>query len=191
MDYTILVNKDNPLEKQYVPEGLIIYPEYNGEKVDKSHTTMVVEEVLNAFYLMRNEAQKFGYYFVVDSGYRSYEYQDKILQKELLENGVNAYNYVALPGTSEHQSGLAIDVALYKKGVYTDCFSDDWPEIKWLFANAYKYGFILRYPLGKEDITGFKYEFWHFRYVGLETSLYMHENGIETLEEYHDIIRQK
>ena len=136
---------------------------------------------------MNEDAFKSGYYFILDSGYRSYAYQEKVLAKNICEKGEEAYSYVALPGTSEHQSGLAIDVALKRNGEYTDQFDDSCDEIKWLHENCYKYGFILRYPKGKKDITGFNYECWHIRYVGLELSTYMHDNCIETLEEYYSL----
>ena len=192
MDYSILVNKDNPLDENYVPSNLIVYPEYNGPKIDANHKTLVEEVTLNAFYEMQQTAFKeIGYHYVVDSAYRSYAYQQKILQHNIKLNGNEAYKYVALPGTSEHQSGLAIDVALNIDGEYTDVFDDTFPQIQWLFANAYRFGFILRYPKGTENITGYKYECWHFRYVGKEIALYMRDNHILTLEEYHELIRNK
>lgn len=193
MDYTFLVNHENPLDKNYVPSNLVVYREYNGDKIDPTHETLVDKTVLSAFYQLQwyglIEGKMLGYpngfYFVIDSAYRSYDYQVKILNYNLALKGEDAYKYVALPGTSEHQSGLAIDIALYTNGKYNDEFDDTYPEIKWLQENAHRFGFILRYPKGKEDITGFNYECWHLRYVGPEVSLYMHENNISTLEEYH------
>lgn len=187
MDYTILINKQNSLPIDYVPDNLVEYPEYNGVKIDSTVKTLIVEHVLYEFYKMNEDAFKSGYYFILDSGYRSYEYQEKVLAKNICEKGEEAYSYVALPGSSEHQSGLAIDVALKRNGEYTDQFDDSCDEIKWLHENCYKYGFILRYPKGKKDITGFNYECWHIRYVGLELSTYMHDNSIETLEEYYSL----
>ena len=192
MDYSILVNRDNPIDENYVPSNLVVYPEYNGPKIDSNHKTLVEEVALNAFYEMQSIAlRETGYCFIVDSAYRSYKYQQKILMYNLELNGDEAYNYVALPGTSEHQTGLAIDIALNVNGEYTDQFDDTFPQIKWLFANAYRFGFILRYPKGMENITGYKYECWHFRYVGKDIALYMHNNNISTLEEYHELIRNK
>lgn len=193
MDYAMLVNKENPLDKDWVPSDLVVYSEYNGSKIDPKHQTLVEKNVLSAFYQMQwyalIEGKMLGYpsgfYFVIDSAYRSYDYQNRVLERNIALNGEEAYKYVALPGTSEHQSGLAIDIALYINGEYNDEFDDTFPEIKWLHANAYRFGFILRYPKGKEDITGFNYECWHLRYVGLDVAIDMHENGIETLEEYY------
>lgn len=185
MNYQILVNKENVLDKNCVPDNLVEYTEYNGGKIDPNHKTLVETETLNAFLEMQNDARLTGYNIVVESGYRSYEYQAEILKENLIEMGEEVYKYVALPGTSEHQTGLAIDVALYKDGEYIDKFDDSFPEIKWLHENCYKYGFILRYPKGKEDITGYNYKCWHFRYVGKELASEMKEKAISTLEEYY------
>lgn len=194
MNYQMLVNKSNPLDKSFKPYELKEYLEYNGEKIDPNHKTLVEVETLIAFFEMQAAAKKVGYGILIDSAYRSYEYQQQILNKVLSEKGEEAYKTVALPGTSEHQTGLAIDVALSRDGVYWDEFDDTAPEIQWLMSNAYQFGFILRYPKGKEDITGYNYECWHFRYVGKELSMYMKENEIETLEEYYinknDMIRK-
>ena len=199
MDYTLLVNKDHPLEKDFIPDNLVVYHEYNGDKIDPNHQTLVNETVLLAFYQMQQSAmvegmkQGFseGFHFVIDSAYRSYRYQEKILEYNLIEKGEEAYNLVAYPGTSEHQSGLAIDIALFTNGKYNDEFDDSFPEIKWLHENAHRFGFIIRYPKNYEAITGFNYECWHLRYVTPEVSIYMYENKIKTLEEYHELNRQK
>ena len=74
---------------------------------------------------------------------------------------------------------------------YVDTFDDSLMEIQWVHQNAYKYGFILRYPQGKESITGYSYECWHLRFVGFEISNFMHENNIETLEEYYFIQKKR
>lgn len=185
MNYQILVNKNSHLERDYIPNVLVEYLEYNGEKIDPDHKTLVEKETLLAFFDMQAEAKQAGYGILIDSAYRSYEYQKIILDKALEEKGEEAYNRVALPGTSEHQTGLAIDVALLRDGIYCDKFDDTAPEIQWLMNNAYRFGFILRYPKGKENITGYSYECWHFRFVGKELSTYMYDNKIQTLEEYY------
>jgi len=189
MNYQMLVNKENPLDLNFVPTNLIEYPEYNGPKIDPNHKTLVEQTTLNAFWKLKQSAKEDGYDIIIDSGYRSYEYQQRILEKCYAEKGEEAYSTVALPGCSEHQTGLAIDIALYINGEYVDKFDDTFPQLKWLFENSYKFGFILRYPKGKEDITGYSYECWHFRYVGHELSEEMHNNHIETLEEYY--LKQK
>ena len=191
MNYQMLVNKSNVLDRNYVPDNLVKYTEYNGEKIDKNHKTLVEIKTLEAFLEMQKDARLNNYDFVIDSGYRSYEYQGEILKENLIEMGDEAYKYVALPGTSEHQTGLAIDVALYRNGKYTDQFDENFPEIKWLHDNCHKYGFILRYPKGKEDITGYNYECWHFRYVGKELAYEMKENDVATLEEYYELNKNR
>ena len=95
---------------------------------------------------------------------------------------------VALPGSSEHQTGLAFDIAYMKNGEYQEKTSDEDPEIIWLKENSYKYGFILRYPLGKEKITGYSYERWHYRFVGIELATTLYEEGL-TLEEYYERLK--
>lgn len=189
--YKILVNKNNPLDQNYIPEDLVEYTEYNGEKINSNHKIMLEKNTMLAFFEMQKVAETFGYHIIVDSGYRSYNYQKTILQKFLQDRGEEAYNIVALPGTSEHQTGLAFDIALYKNGEYTDEFDETFPEIIWLYENCYKFGFILRYPKGREKETGYNYECWHFRYVGKDTAQYMHDNNILTLEEYHQIIQEQ
>ena len=184
MDYTMLVNKENMLDNDFVPKKLIEYNDYNGEKLDINHKTMLEEETMKAFFEMKKAVNQLGYDITIDSGYRSYYYQREILEDRITKCGQDAYNYVALPGASEHQTGLALDVALIRNGIYTEEFDDSFPEIKWLHDNCHKYGFILRYPKGKEKITGFNYECWHFRYVGKDLSEEMHDKNIQTLEGY-------
>ena len=117
----------------------------------------------------------------LSSGFRSYEYQDEIYNNYVAYDGQeNADRYSARPGHSEHQSGLAIDV-----NIIDDSFAGT-PEANWLEAHCHEYGFILRYPKGKEDITGYKYESWHIRYVGTDMSYRIAESGL-TLEEFFGI----
>lgn len=117
------------------------------------------------------------------SAYRSYSTQVTVYRLE-----VNAYGSAvadtqsARPGTSEHQTGLAVDVGGGGCGI-DDCFANT-AEGKWLAANAHTYGFIIRYPEGKQAITGYRYEPWHIRYVGTELSIEMHKKGVQTLEEF-------
>ena len=113
------------------------------------------------------------------SAYRSYKSQVRVLKDEISSKGVDYANkYVAKPGKSEHQSGLSIDVTNEAR-----CFDKTSPEAQWLANNAYRFGFILRYPEGKEDITGYNYEPWHIRYVGKDAAKEIYEKNI-TLEEY-------
>ena len=157
--YMILVNRENPLPEGYTFTVKAI-DEY-GHSLD--------ERIYNDFAEMISAGTDEGLDFVFYTGYRTLE-----RQKELFENGKTD----AAPGTSEHNTGLAIDIGTPYEGAYEDS-----AEAKWLAENAYKYGFILRYPEGKDDITGFEHEPWHFRYVGKEQAKLIFESGL-CLEEY-------
>jgi len=178
MDYLILVNRDNKLEKTYVP----------GELVDSGSRykdgILVNNMVYKQFMKMKNDMKKFRYDIDIMSGYRSYEYQDKIYNKLVLEKGFNyAFRYIAPPGASEHQTGLAIDICVYRgNNCYIEHDIDEMEEVRWIHQNAHKYGFILRYPSDKENITGYNYEAWHLRYVG-NVAGYLYINKL-TMEEY-------
>lgn len=138
---------------------------------------------------MFDAARKDGIYPVVREGYRTYEEQQKILDdkiKAYINEGYSqsraertAKEWVALPGTSEHQLGIAVDINADKSKSSND------EVYTWLAANAHNYGFILRYPQGKQEITGTSYEPWHYRYVGVDAAREIYERGI-CLEEYFE-----
>ena len=135
------------------------------------------------------DAKKDGYNLYIASGFRSYETQKKLYNNYVKRDGKKAADtYSARPGASEHQSGLAFDVCDRNVSACINSNFDSTAQAKWLSENAYKYGFILRYPKGKTDKTGYKYESWHLRYVGVDlaTKLYNNGNWI-TLEEYFGI----
>ena len=186
MDTLLLVNKTHPLSKNFVPDDLIITDnnESNFHKyVDSSLKPMVSELIYPYFMKMQRDALKENIHIIVDSGYRSYEYQEKVYSSLINKIGLkDASNRVALPGCSEHQTGLAIDVAYIRNNMYIDNILEDDVETIWLHKNAYKYGFILRYPKGREQITGYVYEPWHYRYVGVVAKTIYEQNL--TLEEY-------
>lgn len=171
-----LVNKNNKLPAVYVPSDLVEIPNnmaYNGKKVR--------EEVLKNFENLFNDAQKLGYKIIVVSAYRDYDYQKKLFDGYTQDKGLKyALKCSAKPGHSEHQTGLAIDV-MGSNNDY-NLFAES-NEFEWMKNNAYKYGFIMRYPEEKQKITGFKYEPWHYRYVGKDVAEYIYENKL-TLEEY-------
>lgn len=122
-----------------------------------------------------------GYKLWIRSGFRSYTTQKNLYQNYVKRDGATAADrYSARPGYSEHQTGLAFDI-----NNASSSFNNT-PEAKWLAANAYKYGFILRYPEGKESVTGYMYESWHYRYVGIEKAKTLFESGL-TIEEYYNI----
>ena len=112
----------------------------------------------------------------------------KTYEKLIFEKGFNyAISRIAKPGCSEHQTGLAIDVCVYRDDkCYIEEEITDFIEVKWLHKNCHRYGFILRYPFGKEDITKYSYEPWHFRYVG-DVAFEIYNRDI-TMEEYLDIL---
>lgn len=188
-DYTFLVNKDHLLSSDYVPENLVITDNNENnfhDYKDASLKPMISADIMPYFEALQNAALDAGLRkIIVDSGYRSFEYQKVVFDKSVVEKGIDeTLRSVALPGSSEHQTGLAIDVAYMDNGVYIEKTSDSDPEIKWLKEDAHKFGFILRYPEEKEDVTGFKYEWWHYRFIGVEMATILYSEGI-TLDEYH------
>ena len=174
-DYSIdvIVNKYNKLDASFVPKDITELT-----KCSEKGQYLALDAKL-AFDKMCDASIKDGMNLGVTSSYRSYDDQNKIYNSYLKSNGQDSVNkYVAFPGYSEHQTGLALDV----KSVVASPFKST-KEYKWMLDNSYKYGFILRYSKDKEDITGYNAEAWHFRYVGIDRAKYIHENGI-TYEEY-------
>ena len=143
----------------------------------------LTKETQKAFNDMKVEASTLGLNLYLSSGYRSYNLQKQIYNNYVARDGkANADTYSARPGHSEHQTGLAFDL-----NTIDDSFTNT-PEGKWVHDNCYRFGLILRYPKGKDNITGYMHESWHLRYVGIElaTKLYNNGNWI-TLEEYFGI----
>ena len=194
-DYTILVNKEHLLSSDYVPKNLVITDNNENnfhDYKDPNFKPMISADILPYFEAMQKAAEALGLRkIIVDSGYRPYEYQQVIFDKSVAEKGLEeTLRLVSLPGSSEHQTGLAIDIAYMDNGVYIEKTSDEDPEIKWLKENAYKFGFILRYPEGKEDVTNIQYERWHYRFVGVEMATILYAEGI-TLDEYYERVEQE
>lgn len=187
LDVTVLVNKKNMLDSSYVPLKMYVVDENEGnfhQFKDASLKPMLRSDIKEYVDKLINDAQGLGLPIIVDSGYRSYNYQQVVLDALIKEKGDEAFKLVALPGTSEHQTGLAIDFAYYENGIYNDDVKENDKEAIWLKNNAWKYGFILRYPKGKENVTGYNFEPWHFRFVGLKLAKYLFKNDL-TLEEYY------
>ena len=185
-----LVNKQYFLPDVYTPSDLIrpkIAFSFGEEQVEKSYLR---KEAADALTKMFNEAKKASIELYAVSGYRSYSRQKAVFDAELRQFGEKvAYKEVALPGASEHQSGLAMDISSKSNKLdLTEGFADTM-EGKWLADNAHRFGFILRYPKDKEGITNYEYEPWHFRYVGIKaaTIIYKHK---WTLEEYFNEVKK-
>lgn len=172
----ILVNKHNYLKEDYVPENL--------KSLSSTYALSnmkMVEEAANAFESLSKDASKENYKVIAMSTYRSYEYQVDLYNKYVKSDGKKAADtYSGRPGNSEHQTGLAVDV-YNQTETYTNF--EKTKEYNWMQENAYKYGFILRFPKDKENETGYEFESWHYRYVGKDIAKYIHKHNI-TLEEY-------
>lgn len=171
-----------PAEPTYIDGVLIVNKEY---PLPKDYAPGVNPDAEKAFELMAADAKKAGYELEAYSTYRSYEYQDVLYTNYVNRDGKeNADRYSARPGYSEHQTGLSFDIGEVGREDLrlTEAFGET-PAGKWLAENAHQYGFILRYPKGKEHITGYMYESWHFRYLGVELATKVKESNL-TLEEY-------
>lgn len=180
----ILVNKTHPLPEDYVPVDLVpvdIPFAYIGDDM----RNYLREPAARALEEMFRDAVAAGLDLIGVSGFRSYERQRSIYEQNLAVKGeAHTALYSARPGQSEHQTGLAIDISTPSIGSGLTTDFESTPEGQWLRENAPNYGFILRYPAGSEDITGYAYEPWHFRYVGRELAQYLRKNNL-TLEEYY------
>lgn len=173
----ILVNKYIYLPSDYVPNNLT---ELSSKFTDSNK--LLVYEAKEAFEKMATKAKEDGYNLRVISAYRSYEYQTTLYDNYVKKDGVDkADKYSARPGHSEHQTGLVIDIDNISTN-YENFESTE--EFKWMMDNSYKYGFILRYPEGKENITGYDYESWHYRYVGEKIANFIVSNNL-TFDEYY------
>ena len=180
----MLINKQHSIPDDYEP----VLGEINTMKGIMQCDARIIEELKQ----MMQDAKKEGIVLAICSPYRDMEYQKMLFNRKInryMNMGLSymeayrlAGEYVTMPGASEHQLGLALDIVCNEYTSLNDGFADT-DAGKWLAANCHKYGFILRYPEGKEDITGIGYEPWHFRYVGVEAASIIMEDEI-TLEEF-------
>jgi D-alanyl-D-alanine carboxypeptidase len=180
-------NEDNDWNLILVNRWNHIPGDYQGVLVQLSNGQSVDARIYPDLQAMFNAARADGIYPVVVSGYRTAEEQQSLMDvkiAEYKEQGCSAYKakylaekWVAIPGTSEHQLGIAVDI-----NADTDKSTND-QVYQWLNSNSYKYGFILRYPSDKTKITGTIYEPWHYRYVGMEAAEEIYAQGL-CLEEY-------
>lgn len=175
IDSLVLVNKYYKLDKNYEPELVAVNSKYA-----INERQLLTREAKLAFEEMCEAAKKDNIKIYSGSAYRSYSYQNTLYNNRVYSDGVEYANKTAAKaGYSEHQTGLAIDI-LNGKFQYIDTGDK---ELEWLLENSYKYGFVLRYPEEKENITGYAYEPWHFRYLTPEVATELHEKNI-TFEEY-------
>lgn len=172
IDGILIINKSYSVPPEY--QG------YNGG-LDETKPTPpqgLFPEVIDAFNQMQSDASAEGLDIYIASGYRSYYYQVNVYNRYCEYDPPEVVDtYSARPGYSEHQSGYAFDL-----NSIDDSFADT-PEGQWVAENCQKYGFIIRFPKGKEDITGYQYESWHLRYIGVDIATYIMENNL-CLEEY-------
>lgn len=162
VDGIMLANKSYSLPADYNPGSL-------------------TPECQSAFYSMRNDAAALGLNLYINSAFRSYSYQQNLYNRYVVRDGKKtADTYSARPGHSEHQTGLSLDL-----NTVTQSFAKT-AEGRWVAAHCHEYGFIIRYPKGKSDITGYCYEPWHLRYVGVEKATEITNSGM-CLEEYYGI----
>jgi len=183
----VIANKKHPLNPtSYVPTDLVT-PKVP-VRVLGNETMRVRHETATALEQMFADAKLNNLNLMVSSGYRSYNYQISLYNGYVQSQGqAIADQQSARPGFSEHQTGLSADIEPANRSCEVEqCFANT-PEGVWLAANAYKYGFIVRYPADKVAITGYEYEPWHIRYVGVSLATEMHTKAIETLEEFFGI----
>ena len=191
---TMLVNKNNPLGEGYTPQGLFSLSELDCPTVDGGQYELVREAAYSLEKMLKDMESSLGREsrILVTSAYRSYSKQKGLYEgyvEDLMEMGMSrseaeeeVSKTAAKAGYSEHQSGLCVDF-IEKGKLELDEGFENCAEFDWLYDNAHKYGFVLRYPKDKVSITGYSYEPWHFRFVGIDASYVMYEDNI-CLEEY-------
>lgn len=174
----ILVNKFNYLNNEYEPDNITEI------SLSYSYSGKMVAKVANDAYIeMASSAKEDGIQLLANSTYRTYERQDEIYKEFYYSKGISyADSYAARAGHSEHQTGLALDI--FTSGTSTTDNFESSDAFLWLSNNAHKYGFILRYPKDKEYLTGYNYESWHYRYLGVDVATKIYNEGI-TFDEYY------
>jgi D-alanyl-D-alanine carboxypeptidase len=183
----VIVNKPHPLSPiNYKPADLVT-PKVP-LRVPGNESMEVSQVTATALERMFTDASKAGVKLMLSSGYRSYDYQTGLYNGYVSKSGQAAADtYSARPGHSEHQTGYAADVEpANTKCELEQCFGDT-PEGKWLAANAYTYGFIIRYTAADQPVTGYEAEPWHIRFIGTDLAVEMHRQGITTLEQFFSV----
>ena len=184
---TVLVNKELSLPSDYIPSDLVVpnvsysFDYYDEKKLMRKEAADALEELFQG-------AQADGFSLRGVSAYRSYDRQYEIFTNNVKKLGFDhTVKYSAIPGYSEHQTGLAIDVSSKAVNYRLDASFGSTKESDWLTKNAHLYGYIIRYAQDKTAITGYSYEPWHIRYVGKELAAYLYENNL-ALEEYYNFV---
>lgn len=174
---TALVNKHRYLDEKYEPSDLV---DMDDKYANNTYRQMRIrKEVYEEFKKMVDDAKDDGIKFYAESAYRTYSFQDNLYKEYVVSYGqAKADTFAARPGYSEHQLGTSLDIA------NTWTIKEDSKEYKWIDENGYKYGFIFRYKEKNENITGYKAESWHIRYVGKDAATYIHNHNI-TFDEYY------
>ncbi len=199
-DFVRLANKHSLLDKSFVPKPLVTVKQrktakdgtnLNGGLLKASGSKMQLQETCyEALVAMSEGARADGMYLYLKSAYRSYQTQNTMYYNRLKKNNGKDDGWVAIPGSSDHQTGLGCDVVPKKwrdKAMNGKMGTE--PECVWMAEHCHEYGFILRYPQDKEDITEINYEPWHMRYVGIPAATYIMENGL-CLEEFTEQLHQ-
>jgi D-alanyl-D-alanine carboxypeptidase len=183
----VIVNKPHGLDPlDYAPSDLTV-PSVP-LRVPGNESMQVRKVTASALEQLFAGAKSAGLNLMLASGYRSYAYQVGLYNGYVQSQGQAAADTTsARPGHSEHQTGLAADIEPAAKSCELDACFGATPEGKWLAANAYKYGFIIRYTEDKVSITGYEYEPWHVRYVGIPLAAELHNTHVETLEEFFGV----
>ena len=204
MDNLILVNKTHSIDIDYVPLDLVACDKDLTAR--RRYGAYLRKEPFEMVMKLRDAAKESNYDIYVSSGFRSGAEQQRIyarfrdqyiaslkerypsigMEKIIEEAEILTKLKVAKPGQSEHQTGLAMDIACFFNGNYDEDISNIY-EVEWMHENAHKYGFILRYPKGSEEITGYRFEPWHYRYIGEEYATDFVKTGL-TFEDYHSKI---
>lgn len=182
-DLLVVLNKERSLPDDYEPEDLVIpdVPFPFEEDLEKKYMRKDAAKALEELFA---DAEANGLSLFAQSGYRSYERQEVVFASNIERLGEDEAKKVsAAPGQSEHQTGLSMDVTSPEVNYRLLVEFEQTREGQWVLENAHHYGFIIRYPKGKELITGYNYEPWHLRYVGKEHASFIAENDL-TLEEY-------
>ena len=190
-EYIVLANKESLLDETYIPDDLVKDLDCRKISYDPIQMRQTAADALCALF---DAAEADGIYLYAHSGYRSYRTQNTMYYNRLKKNNGKDDGVVAYPGSSDHQTGLGIDV-IHKAGIgkkFTEAFGET-KQGKWLAENCWDYGFIIRYQKDKEDITEIIYEPWHLRYVGVQVAQYMRDHNLcleEFTEEWKEAVAQ-